>query len=507
LKEPKKSFFVQLRLEHPVAYDLVSMAFYVLLVYGLGCSIGPMGRDFSLLADPDTHIYGFSGSVLKWITEVLGRWSFGYHLISLLLMYACMVLLFFIVRNLLKTPYWIGTLASVLFMANPAYGETLLNLTGMVDLIPCLAALVAFFVLTWEVKQRQLLKTFFDALVLSAATFIVPSNALLPWVFVLFEFMTKRFQNMYLGRSIVFSLFGAAAMAYHWEHLVDCVKHFLSHTASLYFLFYPIGLTPETAYTLHRFPVLGFLGAGALFFVIRGICKRADSTVMNFSLIAALITGIVGGKNLVDPVHLVGAGKLLLASAFYHLGFVALVARILQNPRWRITVTTATTILCVVYFAIQINQVFFWRTADAWVKRFQTHVQAYAEGQQTPIVICPDFRYFRGAPLCLSESISFNTPFNKKIEHVAILPLHFFPKRQMGFHVDVVSANRAFIRIKGVRPTQVIPTLLLHAFDLQETARVSLGWLRLQQIRETEFVLELNTDTDILENRVSLDTL
>jgi hypothetical protein len=169
------------------------------------------------------------------------------------------------------------------------------------------------------------------------------------------------------------------------------------------------------------------------------------------------------GGGFIDPVHMLGGGKLLVPNALFNVALIALFYEIAEHPKWRRPIIMTTTLLAVVFFALQIVFISHWREAGRVVRKFQTAAALSA----TPVGIIPDYRAYRGAPVGLSESISYHTPFGKKIEHVSLLPLDYVPPDEHDVQVEQ-SQNAIACRIEANPPIKVVPW----PFDLAQQGAV-----------------------------------
>jgi hypothetical protein len=123
----------------------------------------------------------------------------------------------------------------------------------------------------------------------------------------------------------------------------------------------------------------------------------------------------------VDLVTLIGGGQLLLASALFTIALVALFLRIMDHPKWRISMIGITTTLVIILFAMQFISVRRWHEAGQRVAVFQAQAQEAAV--DAPIGVLPDYRDYYGAPMNLSDSIAHESIFSTAIPAVSILPL------------------------------------------------------------------------------------
>jgi hypothetical protein len=210
--------------------------------------------------------------------------------------------------------------------------------------------------------------------------------------------------------------------------------------APLYFIVYPLGFLPETARAFVTHPALGGLAAAATLFVLFLIYRKAQRPVILFGLFGAAAARLFQGDALVDPVHLIGGGQLLLANGLFNVALVALFHRVMDHRKWRRPVVTLTTLLCVLFFALELRSVLAWRHASAYVERFQASAAARDEANGKDFFILPDFQFRSGAPMCLGQSVSCDTPFSKGTSEVTLLRINYSPDMEVSL---VESTDRA----------------------------------------------------------------
>ena len=159
---------------------------YLLLVFGWTLWITPLGRDYALLARPDR--LGFvPGALLEGMVRLFGAWSPGYLLVNLALLYGCMALLLVLMRSLSKGPWWLGSIAAVLFMANPAKTEAVLSLGGVADLLTGFFGLLVLVVYVGCRSGTTVFYRFLPLLVYVGAILVSPDCIPLVMVLILLE--------------------------------------------------------------------------------------------------------------------------------------------------------------------------------------------------------------------------------------------------------------------------------------------------------------------------------
>lgn len=451
---------VTLRLKYKGWYDAVSMAVYVLIVYGLGLWLGPLGRDHARLAEaaapPDDAVaLSVEDLFLRMQVSAFGDWAPGYHFVNLALLLGCMLLLYFLVCAIVRGPFWLGTLAAVLFMANPATGSGVLHITASDYLLPAFVGLAALLLWTFYRFRPRVWKACAAWIALIGAVTLFRSAAFVWAPALLIEFLVlprERRSRTAVSGLVALGLLSAA----HWLPAIIGDFHGVGDiVAPLYFLAYPLGFLPKTAKVFHDWPAVawasGALGALALALVLR----RANRRAITLGFASALILRLAATEQPIDLVHLSGMGQLLLPSALFHLGLVALFLRTMDHPRWQSAIVAGTTILCIVYFTVQVHHVLMWRHADGIVRDVRAQVEALLEDGDGPAAVCPDLRYMGGAPVCVSEALTHDTPFGEALPIAQLLPIH----HQYGAGYALLSWDRlgGLLIAEGTAPIALAP--------------------------------------------------
>jgi hypothetical protein len=453
--------------------DAAAMFIYLLIVYAWSLSLHPLGRDYAALADP-ASLPPIAGKLFAWEIRAFGGSPFGYHVVNLALLYGCMVALYRFVRLAIPGPFWLGTLAAALFMANPVHSEAVLNLAGVGDLIPALLALLA---LAAYAEHRAKLRWWTSPLAVAAfALAVLPyrQNVMLIIVPALYAWLKSREPRanqcadsascpLCTTLLIPLAAITAAAMSFHSDLFTLENLEPARMFGPLYLIFYPIGLLPETAYAFHRNPWLGWLAALIVLIVIALVYRKARRPAILFGLASMAGMRLFQGGDFIDPVHMIGGGSLLVPNGLFNVALVALFLRIAEHPKWRRPIIMTTTLLAAVFFAMQIVFIGHWREASRIMDKLHTGAALSA----TPVGIIPDYRAYRGAPVGLSEAISYDTPFSKKIEHVSLLPIDYVPPDE---HDLQVTEWQPFIacRVEASPLIKIVPW----PFELLEVGNV-----------------------------------
>jgi len=449
---------------------LVMMLFYLVLVYAWSLYLYPLGRDYAAMAHPETLPWGvrslFSAEML-----LFGRFLPGYHLVNLAVLYGCMIALFFFTRSAVRGPWWLGSLAAVLFMANPVKAEAVLNLCGVVDLLPAFLSFLTLAAYAAHVRRPRRF-TFFLALG-GFAVAVLPYRVNSPLVIILLLYeatAAERYERIW-ARLIPFI---AVALSAFWlqrgTHSGAAWSCAIAWSP-LYFIVYPMGFLPETAARFQEHPALGWASAVVVVLLLALLVRKARHRALIFGVLGAFASRLAPIDKPVDPVHLIGGGQLLIATGLLGIAFAALCHRMIQHPHWHRPVVFLTTALCVILFVGQIRGILAWREAGLHVRAFQA--QAEQDAAQFPgekLGALPDFQYYRGAPMMLSASITYNTPFSKAVPTMPLLPVNLPSGPPPVVHIEEWTPDKVCVTVAGARPLDVVvyPYILAAAGGIQQ---------------------------------------
>lgn len=450
-----------MRLKNRDRFDAVMLLIYTLLVYVWSLNLYPLGRDFAVLAQGGSGLPPVAEQLFAFEMALFGTFLPGYHAVNILLLYLCTLGVYRFVNATLRGFWWLGTFAAVIFMANPVHTEAVANVSGIGDLVPCLAALIPLVLYAEHVRapRRRVLAAALIAFGLAVFAFV--ENVYLVLVILLLELLVTERRHWGARRIALFAATGAAAVLFHWTSIRAAGFDPAASLASLYLVFYPIGLLPETVHVLRESLWWAAAATAGAAFVLTIIWRKTGSPAFLFGILGMVALRLYPGSRPVDPVHMLGGGQLLLANAFFVLAVAAMLNRILEHLKWRKTVVWLTTIGGVVMFALQVSAIFAWRDAGQHVRSFQKEAQVVAK-EGSPLLLCPAFTAYGSAPMALSESISHNTPFSTAIEHKVLLPLRYYPPEEMtltGGQIPVLPPMRIGFRlnVEGKSAVQVDP--------------------------------------------------
>lgn len=406
--------------KNPVPAFLIAMLFYLCLVYANTLYIYPMGRDYCLLSVHCGYDTLMPRSWITWEIDLFGKWVPGYHLMNLILLYGCMVALFFLTRHVVRGPWWMGSLAAVLFMANPVKSEAVLNLTGIQDLLPVFLALVSLACYAAHVRNSQWEKYLLSIVLFAPAMYWARSHLALVLAYVLIEIIIADRQERRLWRCIPFLLLflfiAPVEMKNILRHNSSDPWDFMGMFMPLHLIPYPIGFFPETLEGLQEQYGYVFVYCTIFVGVIIGLAYASHHRAFVFGILAAMSLRLYQGNNPFDVVHMIGGGQLLLPVAFISIAFAALVHRVIQHPKWLRPMIFLTAVLCVVFFGLQFQMNMIWRYAGQQIQVFQKAViDAKQKNPDAHADVLANYRCYRGAPIDLLEAIRHETPFSEML--------------------------------------------------------------------------------------------
>jgi hypothetical protein len=425
-KSPKEMpLIARFRVEHFFVFDSFLLMFYTALVYGLGLTVHPMGRDYAAMASNGEGLPFLADRIFAWEVQTFGAWPLPYHLVNVVVLYGCVWCVMNLTNFTVRGIWWLGTWAAVIFMANPLHTESVLNLSGIGDLVPAFFALLAVTAYAFHAYAPRKPAYAFALLSFTFAVAAFPHHAFLFIIIVLFEVLITRPKNRHFPRIVPFVVIGIAAVAYHWPVLSNVPMDVRAWFTPLYFTFYPIGFLPENMAAMNHRPWLGWCAALAVAAVLFLIYRQARRPAILFALLSMMVIRLFPEGRSIDPVHLVGGGQLVVATGLFAVGFAALAFRCMDHPKWKVPIVGMTTACAIAFMLVQIRAEMNWRTAGSAVKTFQASAIAASDSENgAEIGILPDWRFYRGAPVMLSESIRFDTPFSKAVNQRSILSLN-----------------------------------------------------------------------------------
>lgn len=425
---------------------LVTNVLYLFLVFGGTVFMKPLGGDFALLARPDKA--GFvAGRILSLMIEYFGNWAPGYILVNLILLYSCMVLLIVLTRQIGGGPWWLGSVAAVLFMANPIKTEAVLSLVGSKDLLTGIISLLLLisYVTLSGVKNYKL--RFLPVLVYAAGILLSPD--VIPMFLVLGlvhatcrggrTLLNKPLVLIFVLGGLAFLLSGSWAKPNAWSLTTLSVP--------LYLILYPMGMYPGNVALFHEWPVLGYACAGGLLLGVWILLWRGANALLWCGLLGAIAYRMLQGAYTVDPVTLAGGGKLIVPTALFSLAAAGIFHRMLVNPRTRYSVVKISTLLCAGAMICQVWVNWHWIQAGRWVWQFQrVAYETVARNPGQSLALLPNIDYLGTAPVRLYDSVTYHTPFSRLLPVVVVGTLSVYPP--VGIEVLSYTSEKAVLRVE-----------------------------------------------------------
>ena len=432
---------------------LVANVCYLALVYVWALGIPALGRDFEAFAGI-TKMELLSEWVFRGETALFGGFAAGYLAVNLLLLYGCMVCTFFLTRYAVGGPVWLGSLAMALLMAHPLKSEAVLNLSGVSDMLPAFTALLAIALYARSVKGGRVFSYGLALAAFAFAAFGFRSNAGLFVALLLYEIFVPSPEERRIWRMGPVVVVGVMAAVLRMQSIASHEVSITGVFGPLQFIFWPIGVLPETSLDYMTTPWKLWIASIGVVACFAGMIHVTRHRAFTFGILGVVALRMLNAAEVVYPYQLLGGGQIITCIALFCVAFAALCQRIGSHPKWARPVVFVTTMLCIAFFGMQISAIFAWRDASNLVRTFQK--AALEESQQgAEILVAPDYRMADGAPLYLSESISYDTPFSTAIPHRAAVYLNFVDKAEVV--VSVPAPDRLELVVTGVDPVRVLP--------------------------------------------------
>ena len=449
------------------SYFLTAMILYMLIVYVYGLWLHPLGRDYALMAGDVVELPAWSMGLIQLQTSIFCNVYPGYYLFNLVILYACMVCIFFLTRFIIRGPWWLGSLSAVLTMAHPLKSESVLLASGALDLIPAFFILLTLTLLTGTYYYQS--SRWYWGAVISCMFTVVLTPASLPLLGALFIFWRLNHKVPTLPEFrwlAVFLLLFLVSFAWWYDLWLAWTFSPGQRFGSLILILYPIGLLPETTALFLTYPILGWLCTFILTGFILVILHKLQCRELNMTLLAVIVFRFAPLDRSIDWVHMIGGGNMLPSIALAAVAFSALCYRIMQHPKWRRPVVFLTTLLCVVFFILQIQTIHHWRVAGDWVRSLQyaMSVRADDETLTSSYLMFPDLQYYRKAPYQPAAALQYDTPFSSASSVMAILPLHAATFSPIEYLVDTLEPGKLRLELYLEEP---LSHYLPQVYDLE----------------------------------------
>lgn len=374
------------------------------------------------------------------------------RLLHLALMYGCMMSVYAFVRCAVGGPWWMGSLAAVLMMANPLKTEAMLDIEQTRALWAAFLALTALAFYAADAKQPASWKAA-AFLLCCLASMIYRVNAMLVVVIVAYHFLVQKSPRVH-GRSWIGAVGLLVLMPLTYRDLwLPRSWEPTGMFGPLCLIPYPIGLLPETVVWFHHYPWVGWLCAGFGVLVLAGLAKLVAHPAFVFGILAAAVFRLGQGHMNVDWVHMSGGGNLIVPIALANTAFAAFCSRVIQHPKWLRPMVSSTTLLCLLMFILQGRANLAWREAGELTRAFEQDL-AQKDTSVDSIGILPDFQCHQGARIGFGQAARRSNPWKDKA--IPLLPINY--GRNVRVHVESWTPECGRVRVEGLKLAEAMPT-------------------------------------------------
>lgn len=448
----------------------IADAIYLTMVYAFFIALPPLGRDYAALARPDGILF-FSSLV-----RMFDGYSWAYLLFNLVLLYGCMALILTLTKKLTKGPWWLGSVAAVMFMANPVKTEAVLNISGIRELWPGFMALLTLLVYMQCRQSDGRVVRWLPLVVYLVAILTGPLNIMLFAVIITLEYTVYK---QHTRRWMPVAVAGIVALLMSGQWAMPGALHPARMVTPLFFVVYPIGMLPDTVSFFEHWPLTGYVIGIMILVAGVWLIRKVHNPAFTFGLVGAVAFRLCQGGFTVDPVTLAGGGQLLVPAALVSIAIAGFFHTTLEEPHWRKSVVRFTTLLCVAVMCCQVWVNLHWRHAGHEVERFQnsaTLATQHLPGE--PVCLAPDIQYYRTAPMMLYESVKYKTPFSEPLPVIPLLPINVIPPANI--IVEHYSPHAITLSVQGLAaPEENTLSLFsrewwLHRYHHREAVRVEL---------------------------------
>ncbi len=426
---------------------LLADALYLLLVFSWTLGLSPLGLDFASLAKPD-KLGPVAGGLFSAMTGMFGGHAWLYLTVNLVLLYGCMALLLVLTGTLSKGPWWLGSIAAVLFMANPLKTEAVLSLGGLRYLLPGLLGLAVLLVYAWGRPRQGFWCRLLPLAAYCGAILTCPDLAPLFLVLVAFEWCF--FRGIPGRRRVLWPILGIGFLAFlvSGQWAMEGAWHPARMFVPLYLVLYPIGMLPGNVALFNSWPLLGW-GCGLVLVVLAVLLiRKARNPLLTFGLVGAAVFRLLQGVHTVDPVTLSGGGHLLFPIALVSLAAAGAFHALLHHPQWRTSVVRISTLVCVAAMACQGWVNWQWLQGGRVVKRFQqAAIETAALHPGQLLAVAPDLQYSGTVPVMYSQSVYYETPFSTALPVTGLMPLSLATSAEV--EVTHYSSEKILVSVQG----------------------------------------------------------
>jgi len=427
---------------------LIADAAYLLIVYGWLVTMQPVGLSYRQAATPD-EIHLLPRLIFQQMHRWFGDSIPGYLVVNFLLLYGCMVLIFFLTRLITRGPWWLGSVSAVLFMANPIKSTALLSIGGIQWLLPGLLGLAVLLLYALCRSGSMIGHKWLPFLTYLLVSVFTPSNIpLFAVIFVLEEICFKKAERSVTRHHIYIAAAGILLLFFSGQI-------FLPHALSLHAMFIPllpllnpIGFLSSTFSFFSYYTIAFYIGLAAGLTLLCFFMRRYRHPAFIFGILGAFAFRIGQGSLPIDLVTLENSSTLLIPTALAAVGAAGFFLALSEIPHWNTSVVRLSTLVCCAAMLCQIWVNLQWYRAGADIARFRTAARISAEehpGQY--LAVFPDIDYVGFVPYFLSETLR---PIDRNTSALPVYsPASFSVMPPLRAEVLVYAPNLAVASITG----------------------------------------------------------
>lgn len=384
---------------------LTADALYLLVLFGWTLRLGPMGEDFSRLSEA-------AAGTGHWLFAACPGWFRGpsvlpARLAGLFMLYGVVGLIFRLSRSVTGGPWWLGSVAAVLFLAHPLKSPAVYTVTGTAALADSLLLLAAVWAVDESGRGGQVRKLtgwvvptliawvtgrWWEALVLVAG-----------WAWIL---RASRSGGTRRVMPPALAILGGGLYHASWDPMALIG---LLHGGRAWLLtVWPFGLSPDTVRFFNGHP--GWHAAWSLTVWVGLILltrKLAGGTAARLAALTLPVCLAVGAR--LDFLTFEGGAAYAVPTALVAMTAGAGFRTQLEHPRFRRHTVVASTGVCLAMMAWH-----GWVALD-WVRAHRLISDGLAAGAGMPehevLAVFPDVYRHGSAPVRLAEALRCPPPF------------------------------------------------------------------------------------------------
>ncbi len=400
---------------------LVADALYLLILFGWTLRLGPMGEDFVRLPEASAGKGGWFFTVCSGMFH--GPSVVWPRLASLVLLYGVVVLVFRLSRSITGGPWWLGSVAAVLFLAHPVKSGAIFTVTGITALADGLLLLVAVWVVESSARGgvgrtlagwllppgiAWITGQWWTALVLIAG-----------WAWIR---QSTGWGGMRRVLPVTLAILGGALYSCSWDPMG--LFGLLRGGQAWLLVAWPFGLSADAARFFEAYPAWhaawSLITWAGLILLARHFAGRAAGRLVALSLPVCLA---VGGR--LDVQTFEGGGAYMVPVALLALVGAAGFRAQLEHPRFRKRTVAASTATCLALMAWHGWISMDWQRAHRLLKQGMAQA-ATIPGDET-LAVFPDVYRVGFAPVRLAEALRCPPPFGPGRDASALVWVEMTP--------------------------------------------------------------------------------